>query len=119
MAGRTYEAALGRSTDMYVVKTDSSGSAEWTDNLGSDGDDEGYAGLETTDGHYVIAGGTPGVGGVGMELDSSRSVSWQRALESDAFRALAQNYDLGFALAGSAKGTCTWWRSTRAATSAR
>jgi len=43
-------------TDIYMVKTDSSGSKEWDDTYGGTGNDDGQCVQQTSDGYYIIAG---------------------------------------------------------------
>jgi hypothetical protein len=45
-------------SDAYLIKTDSSGDAEWEKTFGGDGYDCGYSVIQTSGGDYVIAGYT-------------------------------------------------------------
>jgi hypothetical protein len=54
-AGTTY--TFGTATgDLYIIKTDSSGTPVWTRTFGQEGVDEGNSVMETQDGGYVVAG---------------------------------------------------------------
>jgi len=45
-------------TDVYLIKTDASGDTIWTRTYGGRGWDEGRSVQQTSDGDYIIAGGT-------------------------------------------------------------
>jgi len=52
----------GFSRDVYLVKTDASGTQTWTRTYGGTADDEGYSVLQTADGGYIICGTTASSG---------------------------------------------------------
>jgi hypothetical protein len=47
---------------VYLVKTDASGDTLWTKSYGGTGIDDGYSVQQTTDGGYIVAGGTSSFG---------------------------------------------------------
>jgi hypothetical protein len=57
LAGSTSSFAAG-SVDMWLVKTDANGVAQWNQTYGGDGDDLAYALLQTPDGGFALAGST-------------------------------------------------------------
>jgi hypothetical protein len=57
IAGFTYSYGNGES-DVYLVKTDSSGDMDWDQYFGGDYWDEGYSVQQTSDGGYIIVGST-------------------------------------------------------------
>ncbi len=50
------------SADVYLIKTDPSGNAQWEKTLGGDDYDCGYSVLQTAEGDYIIAGYTESFG---------------------------------------------------------
>jgi hypothetical protein len=81
IAGDTSSFGLGGS-DIYLVKTDSSGNQLWQRTYGGAGDDVGYSVQQTSDGGYVIAGWTTSFGAGGYDIylvktDSSGNQLWQ------------------------------------------
>ena len=48
--------AIYGSRDAYLVKTNSSGEIEWTQVIGTEGEERGIKGIETKDGNYVAVG---------------------------------------------------------------
>ena len=61
VAGRTESYGAGQS-DVYLVKTNSSGDTTWTRTFGGPNYDAGQSVLQTADGGYVIIGGTSSYG---------------------------------------------------------
>jgi hypothetical protein len=57
VAGRTSSFGAG-GWDMYVVKLDSSGNVQWTKTIGGSDFDAAYSIIQSSDGGYVVAGGT-------------------------------------------------------------
>jgi hypothetical protein len=48
--------------DIYLVKLDSSGNVQWTKTIGGSDLDEAYSIIQSSDGGYVVAGGTKSFG---------------------------------------------------------
>jgi len=69
--------------DVYLIKTDSLGDTLWTRTYGGSGDDKGYSVAQTTDGGYIISGGTSSFGAGGEDIyliktDSLGDTLWTR-----------------------------------------
>jgi hypothetical protein len=60
VVGRTY--SNFNQWDVYLIKTDGSGTEQWTKTFGGTSDDEGYSVQQTTDGGYIIVGQTESFG---------------------------------------------------------
>ncbi len=71
-------------SDVYLIKTDATGDTLWTKTYGSDSSD-GVSAIElTSDGGYIVAGGTNGFGAGGtdvylIKIDSIGNVLWSKA----------------------------------------
>ena len=96
--------------DVYVVRTDSQGTEQWTNSYGAIGTDTGVAVLPTNDGAYHILGRTY-QGGNGLEiyqltLDSSGALLNERTIggPDDQFLAAAKGLPGGKALLAGARG---------------
>jgi len=94
IAGVTASFGAG-DTDVYLIKTDSSGDTLWTRTFGGDGHDDGKSVQQTEDGGYVITGGTRGdVYLVKTDPDGYVGISDNKfpSLELPHAWALSQNY---------------------------
>ncbi len=56
ISGDKTEASLGGSYDYWVVKLNSSGSIEWQNTIGGNGDDNLFSIAQTSDGGYILGG---------------------------------------------------------------
>jgi uncharacterized delta-60 repeat protein len=107
VAGGTYSFGAGYS-DMYVVKLDSGGNVQWTKTIGGSGYDEVRSIIQSSDGGYVVAGGTYSFGAgysdmYVVKLDSGGNVQWTKTIGGsgyDEVRSIIQSSDGGYAVAG-------------------
>jgi hypothetical protein len=81
ISGATNSSGAGKQ-QFYLVKTDSSGTKQWEQTFGGNGDGIAYAVQQTNDGGYIIAG-TDSLTAANrtqallVKSDSSGSVQWQ------------------------------------------
>jgi len=108
VAGHTASSGAGGS-DAWILKLDATGNITWQKSYGGIEYDSAYAVQQTTDGGYIVGGGTESFG-VGFEdawlfkLDASGKVTWQKtygAIDYDAVSSLQQTTDGGYVAAGS------------------
>jgi hypothetical protein len=107
IAGRTYSYGAGKS-DVWLIKTDSSGNVAWNKTFGGSYTDEAYSVQQTSDGGYVIAGYTDlyvtSSGDVWLiKADSSGNKTWNKTFggsDSDYGYSVQQTSDGGYIIAG-------------------
>ena len=109
LAGNTYSFSAGNNTDIWLIKTDSSGNELWNKTFGGPKDDFGYFVIQTSDGGYALAGITNS-SGAGYEdvwlikTDSYGNKLWDKTYggaQNDEAYFVIQTKDDGYALAGS------------------
>ncbi|MCX6641076.1 MAG: T9SS type A sorting domain-containing protein [bacterium] len=88
--------------DVYLIKTDANGNSVWTRTFGGSDNDCGYSVQQTSDGGYVIAGGTYsyGTGSYDVYLiktDANGDSVWTRTFGGS-------NYDFGSSVQQTADG---------------
>jgi hypothetical protein len=113
LAGNTDSYGTGEG-DMWLVKTDAQGVAQWNQTYGGISWDYAYSVLQTADGGFVLAGSTNsyGAGLADMWLvktDAQGVPQWNQAYggtEGDRADSVLQTADGGFVLAGS---TISYW----------
>ncbi len=107
MTGFTYSFGAGM-RDVLLVKIDASGSHQWTRTLGGTDWDIGYSVIQSSDGGFVIAGGTASfaVGAFDVliaKFDDSGNPLWTRTLgesNNEEAYSLVGTSDGGYAVAG-------------------
>ena len=82
VAGWTNSFGAGRD-DFWVFKLDAAGGIEWEYTYGGPGSEQAWSVVPTSDGGYLVAGGTTSFGAGGadfwvLKLDARGSVLWQR-----------------------------------------
>ena len=107
VAGWTESFGAG-SEDIYVVKLDSSGNVVWTKTIGGSLTDGAGSIIQSSDGGYVVAGGTLSFGAgyadfYVVKLDSSGNVLWTKTIggsNDDEAISIIQSSDGGYVVAG-------------------
>ncbi len=108
VAGSTMSYGSG-SNDIYVVKFNSSGIAEWGKTVGGSSTDAGISIKQASDGGYIIAGSTMsfGAGNFDMyivKINSAGTLAWTRTLGGSVYEfasSVVQTSDGGYIVAGS------------------
>lgn len=107
IAGQTYSFGAGWS-DVYVIKTNSSGVKEWEKTFGGGGDDYAYSIVKVPGGGYVIAGSTKSMGAGSddfylLKIDENGNKVWEKAYGTsgiDIGREAVPTADGGFIFIG-------------------
>jgi hypothetical protein len=100
--------SLGVGDDVYLVKTDASGNALWDRNYGGNGQDYAYSVQQTSDGGYIIVGGTKSYGAGWddyyiVKTDSVGDTLWTRAYGGSSYdygHCVQQTSDGGYIVVG-------------------
>lgn len=107
LAGYTDSDTTG-GKDVYLVKTDSAGNAEWTRTIGGEADDQAWDIAQTADGGYVVTGVSVSAA-TGDEdvlltrLDAEGGATWSRiygGADNDRGYCVSEESDGGFLIAG-------------------
>jgi hypothetical protein len=108
IAGQT-ASHVARDLDIWLIKTDSSGTMAWNKTFGSSDFDIGNSVQQNLDGGYIIAGYTNSYGAGGSDVwlikaDSSGDETWNKTfggLGGDLGYSVQQTSDGGYIIAGS------------------
>jgi hypothetical protein len=104
LTGLTTSFDSGSQSDLWMVKTDSSGTAQWTQRYGTNGNDCGYGVVQTGDGGYVLTGQTNTNYCWLVRADSAGLMQWNKTFGSDLLttrgQKLVQTNDSGYAICG-------------------
>ncbi len=107
IAGYTESCGAGNS-DVYLIKTDSSGNTLWTKTVGGSGNDQGESVQQTIDGGYILTGFTNSSGAGSYDVyiiktDSSGDTLWTKVIGGagyDRCNSIRQTTDGGYIAAG-------------------
>jgi len=107
LIGSTYSYGAGGS-DLWLVKTDSSGNELWNKTYGGGGEDFGYSMIQTVDGGFALAGSTSSLGaGIYdfwlIKTDGAGNEQWNMTyggIGYDEAWSVIPTFDGGLALAG-------------------
>jgi hypothetical protein len=107
IAGRTYDYGAGNN-DVYLVKTDASGTLLWSKTYGGTRGDSGNSLFKTSDDGYVIAGHTYSYGAGSFDAylvktDASGTMLWNKTYGgtgNDVGYSVIQTSDGGYAMVG-------------------
>ncbi|MBI3190812.1 PQQ-binding-like beta-propeller repeat protein [archaeon] len=112
-------AAPDTGIDIYLVKTDAEGNVAWEKNYGESDPEEGFSAQQTSDGGYIVAGGTGRhLGNQGiylLKVDSNGNKLWSKIFAKDLKtdeqpRLVQQTADGGYIVVG--------WRKSQGTPSA-
>jgi uncharacterized delta-60 repeat protein len=107
VAGGTWSFGAGRN-DIFLIKTDANGNIIWAKTYGGTDDDIANSVQQTSDGGYIVAGGTYSFGAGSADIfliktDANGNVIWAKTYggtSSDYANSVQQTSDGGYIVAG-------------------
>jgi hypothetical protein len=125
--GTTASYGLG-GNDIWLIKTDSIGTIQWSKTFGDESDDEGFGVLQTNDTGYILGGNSSSLGGVWLiKTNSEGDTSWTKTFNlpgiseeqgeciieaTNGFLICGNDWDNGFLIKTDNYGD-TLWSKTR------
>jgi regulation of enolase protein 1 (concanavalin A-like superfamily) len=108
IAGKKPRSEIEDDDDVYLIKTDANGVEQWSKVFGGTDDDWGNSVQQTTDGGYVIIGGTESFGAGERDVyliktDGNGDSLWTRTfggIEEDEGHSIQQTTDGGYIISG-------------------
>jgi hypothetical protein len=107
VAGETYSFGAG-SGDIFLIKTDANGNIIWSKTYGGTSSDGAYSVQQTSDGGYIVAGGTTSFGAgyddiFLIKTDANGNIIWAKTYggtHNDWAYSVQQTSDGGYIVAG-------------------
>jgi hypothetical protein len=107
VAGGTWSFGAGN-YDIFLIKTDASGNVQWAKTYGGTSGDGAYSVQQTSDGGYILAGGTYSFGAgrtdiILIKTDANGNIGWAKTYGGtydDGASSVQQTSDGGYILAG-------------------
>ncbi|UCE37745.1 MAG: Ig-like domain-containing protein [Thermoplasmata archaeon] len=110
IAATTYSYGINTpsQSNVWLIKTDSSGKEQWNKTFGGSDGDSSYSIQQTVDGGYIITGYTKSYGGSDIDVwliktNSSGSEQWNKTFGGDSAdygESVLQTFDGGYIIAG-------------------
>ncbi len=116
LAGYTQSYGAG-GRDVYLVKTDAMGNAEWEKTLGGSNYDHAYSTQQTSDGGYILAGYTESYGAGSLDVylvktDAAGNIEWEKTFGGSTYdysESVQQTADGGYIIAGATQSYTENW----------